>query len=78
MVNICFNKTIKQNKMKKISTSVSPFIMLIVPVILILGLSLGLKQQQQNEEAFAVDHKSKAGLFVKASVSSLVNVMLKK
>ena len=52
--------------------------MLIVPVILILGLSLGLKQQQQNEENFAVDHKSKAGLLVKASVSSLVNVMLKK
>lgn len=64
--------------MKKISTSVSPFIMLIVPIILILGLSLGLKQQQQNEENFAVDDKSKAGLMVKASVSSLVNVMLKK
>ncbi|WP_304065158.1 hypothetical protein [Pedobacter glucosidilyticus] len=63
--------------MKKISTTISPFIMLIVPVILILGLSLGLKQQQ-TEEAFAVDHKSKAGLLVKASVSSLINVMLKK
>jgi hypothetical protein len=63
--------------MKNISTSVSPFIMLIVPVVLILGLSLGLKQQK-TEKAFAADHKSKAGLFVKASVSSLVNVMLKK
>ena len=77
MVNICFNKTIKQHKMKKISTSISPFIMLIVPVILILGLSLGLKQQQ-TEEAFAAAHKSKATLLVEASVSSLVSVMLKK
>ncbi|MRX47617.1 hypothetical protein [Pedobacter puniceum] len=64
--------------MKKISTSVSPFIMLIVPVILILGLSLGLKQQQQTEEAFTAAHKSKATLLVEASVSSLVSVMLKK
>lgn len=52
--------------------------MLIVPVILILGLSLGLKQQQQTEEAFAAAHKSKATLLVEASVSSLVSVMLKK
>ena len=54
--------------MKKLSTSVSPFLLMIIPVILFVGLSLTVKENQSQEE-FSSD-----GLSVKNATATMVKV----
>jgi hypothetical protein len=54
--------------MKKLSTSVSPFLLMIIPVILFVGLSLTVKENQSQEEF------SRNGLSVKNATATMVKV----
>lgn len=62
--------------MKKLSNPVSPFLMLIIPVILFVGLSLALKEEKNNDEFASETGKNKLELNV--SQASLLKLILKK
>lgn len=61
--------------MKKLSNPVSPFLMLIIPVILFVGLSLALKKDKTEE---FVSETGKNKLELNVSKSSLLKLILKK
>lgn len=67
---------IKLEIMKKLSNPVSPFLMLIIPVILLVGLSLALKEDKRNEEFVSQTGKNKLELHV--SEASVIKLILKK
>lgn len=65
--------------MKKLSTSVSPFLMMIIPVMLFVGLSLSLKDRQVAQDEFVSGSTpSKTTILVKVGEESLVRFLLKK
>lgn len=65
--------------MKKLSTSVSPFLMMIIPVMLFVGLSLSLKDRQVTQDEFVSGNTpSKTTILVKVGEESLLRFLLKK
>lgn len=65
--------------MKKLTTSVSPFLMMFIPVILFVGLSLSLKNNDVTQDDFISGiAPSKTTILVKAGEQSLVQFLLKK
>lgn len=65
--------------MKKLTTSVSPFLMMFIPVILFVGLSLSLKNNDVAQDEFtSIQTPSKTTMLVKAGEQSLVKFLLKK
>ncbi|MBD3748401.1 MAG: hypothetical protein IE931_02790 [Sphingobacteriales bacterium] len=65
--------------MKKLSTSVSPFLMMIIPVMLFVGLSLSLKDRQVMQDEFVSGNTpSKTTILVKVGEESLLRFLLKK
>lgn len=65
--------------MKKLSTSVSPFLMLVIPVLLFAGLSLTFNQDTaDNELSSSFSTKSVSDKVVSVSQQSLVKFLLKK
>ncbi len=65
--------------MKKLTTSVSPFLMMFIPVILFVGLSLSLKNNDTNQDEFLSGASpSKTTILVNAGEQSLIKFLLKK
>lgn len=65
--------------MKKLETSVSPFLMLFVPVILFLGLALVLKVDSAEEEFVSgSSNQITTHALVKAGEQSFFRFLLKK
>ena len=65
--------------MKKLSTSVSPFLMLIVPVLIFAGLSLTFSQVDSNSQlGTSFSTKQVESTIVSVGQQSLVNFLLKK
>ena len=66
--------------MKKLSTSVSPFLMMIIPVILFVGLSLAVKENQSQEEfsSSSLSVKNATASMVKVGEQSLIRFLLRK
>jgi hypothetical protein len=66
--------------MKKLSTSVSPFLMMIIPVILFVGLSLAVKENQSQEEfsSNSLSVKNATATMVKVGEQSLMRFLLRK
>ena len=65
--------------MKKLTTSVSPFLMMFIPVILFVGLSLSLKNNSVKQDEFVSGSStSKTTILVKAGEQSLIQFLLKK
>jgi hypothetical protein len=65
--------------MKKLETSVSPFLMLFVPVILFLGLALVLKSDSAEEEFVSgPNNKTTTNTLIKVGEQSFVRFLLKK
>ncbi|HEX7365701.1 MAG TPA: hypothetical protein VF273_01320 [Pelobium sp.] len=67
--------------MKKITTSVSPFIMLIIPVLFAVLLSLSFNSadvQNQDELTTTVNSKTVAQKLVKTGEASALKFLLKK
>ena len=67
--------------MKKFSTSVSPFIMLFIPVLFAILLSLSFKTLNNNAKAeltTTVSSKTIAQKFVKTGEQSVIEFLLKK
>nr|MBC7613051.1 hypothetical protein [Pseudopedobacter sp.] len=65
--------------MKKLTTSVSPFLMMFIPVILFVCLSLGLKNNDGIQDEFVSGGSpSKTTILVKAGEQSLVQFLLKR
>lgn len=62
--------------MKKPILSASPFILLIIPVILFLGLSLAIQEEKDNEEMVS-SPIVKTSTLVKAGEVSLIRFLLK-
>lgn len=65
--------------MKKLSTSVSPFLMLVVPVLIFAGLSLTLNQEESNQElssSFSTEQVKTT--VVNVGQQSFVRFLLKK
>ncbi|MEO5909991.1 MAG: hypothetical protein ABIP95_03840 [Pelobium sp.] len=65
--------------MKKLSTSVSPFLMMILPVVLFIGLSLTMKSSYSPQEEFSsISAPSKTTIIMKVGEQSLVRFLLRK
>ncbi len=67
--------------MKKLTTSVSPFIMLIIPVVLLLGLSLTfdcIEQDQNLNLSTTTVATATAQKIVSAGENSFIKFLLKK
>lgn len=65
--------------MKKLTTSVSPFLMMILPVVLFIGLSLTMKTSNSpQEELSSINVPSKTTIIMKAGEQSLVRFLLRK
>ncbi len=65
--------------MKKLTTSVSPFLMMFIPVILFVGLSLSLKSNDTTQDEFVSGiSPSKTTILVNAGQQSLIQFLLKK
>ncbi|GEM_PF-2310677 len=64
--------------MKKLSTTMSPFLMLIIPVIMIIGLSLVLKSENSEAEEFTGTSYSQTKTLEKVSASVLINILADK
>lgn len=65
--------------MKKLSTSVSPFLMLFVPVLLFAGLSFTLNLDSADiESTSSFSTKSVSNKMVNAGQQSLIKFLLKK
>jgi hypothetical protein len=66
--------------MKKLSTSVSPFLMMIIPVMLFVGLSLVLRETPSQEEMSGqnISSKNATTVLVKVGEQSLVRFLLNK
>ncbi|TKC00840.1 hypothetical protein [Pedobacter cryophilus] len=66
--------------MKKLSTSVSPFLMMIIPVILFVGLSLAGTENQSQEEfsGNSLSVKNATTTMVKVGEQSLMRFLLRK
>jgi len=62
--------------MKKSILSASPFILLIIPVILFLGLSLAIDKEKNNEEVVS-GPTVKTSTLVKVGEVSLIRFLLK-
>ncbi len=65
--------------MKKSTTSASPFLMIIIPIILFIGLSLALKESNNSEEisANALLKKSATATIVEVGQQSILRFFLK-
>ena len=65
--------------MKKLSSSVSPFLMLIIPILLFAGISLKFNQVDSNTELSSnFSTKQIKTTMVSAGQQSLVKFLLKK
>jgi len=65
--------------MKKLTTSVSPFLMMFIPVILFVGLSLSLKNNETAQDEFVSGVKpTRTTILVSAGEQSLIKFLLKK
>jgi len=67
--------------MKKLTTSVSPFLMLLVPVLFAILLSLGYSSQNsesQDELTTTVATKTVTQKLVKTGETSIIRFLLKK
>ena len=65
--------------MKKSSTSVSPFLMLIIPILLFAGISLNFNQIDSSSElSSSFSTKQVKTTMVSAGQQSLVKFLLKK
>jgi len=64
--------------MKKLSTSVSPFLMLLIPVIMIIGLSLIIKTDDNANEEFAETSYTETKSLQKISASVLIKIITNK
>ena len=65
--------------MKKLSTSVSPFLMLVVPVLIFAGLSLTFNQEDANLQlSSSLSTKQVKTTMVSIGQQSLVKFLLKK
>jgi hypothetical protein len=65
--------------MKKLTTSLSPFLMMFIPVILFAGLSLSLKKIDVTQDEFVSGSSPlKTTILVKAGEQSLIKFLLKK
>lgn len=62
--------------MKKL-LSASPFIMLIIPVILFLGISLAIAEDENKEETVSTTTVVSTNALVKAGKVSLIHYLLK-
>lgn len=65
-----------ETSMKK-SLAASPFIMLIIPVVLFLGLSLAVTEEKTEEETLSTTTVVNTNALVKAGKVSLVQYLLK-
>ncbi len=64
--------------MKKLSNFLSPFIMLIFPVVLFVSLSLVFKDEYKAEENSSKTIVSKASLISKANGVSVIKYLISK
>lgn len=65
--------------MKKLSTLVSPFLMLVIPVLLFAGLSLTFNQDvADNEMSSTLSTKSVSNKMANVGQQSLIKFLLKK
>ncbi|RRN76106.1 hypothetical protein EIM50_26365 [Pseudoxanthomonas sp. SGD-10] len=64
--------------MKKLTTSVSPFLMLLIPVIMIIGLSLIIKTEDNTNEEFAETSYTETKSLQKVSASVLIKIIANK
>lgn len=64
--------------MKKLSTSVSPFLMLVVPVLIFAGLSLNFNQDDTQDLSSSFSTKQVKASMVSVGQQSLVKFLLKK
>ena len=65
--------------MKKLSTSVSPFLMLVVPVLIFAGLSLTFNQEDSGSQlSSSFSTKQVKTTMVSVGQQSLVKFLLKK
>lgn len=64
--------------MKKLPSSVSPFLMMIIPVVLFVGLTITLKEMPNQEELsnHNIAVKSTATTIVKVGEESLIRFLL--
>lgn len=65
--------------MKKLSSSVSPFLMMIIPVVLFVGLTVALRETPNQEELSNHNSavKSTATTIVKVGEESLIRFLLR-
>ena len=65
--------------MKKLSSSVSPFLMMIIPVVLFVGLTVALRETPNQEELSNHNSavKSTAKTIVKVGEESLIRFLLR-
>lgn len=70
-----------KNKMKKLSTSVSPFLMLIIPVLFAILLSLSFKANTsgaENELTTTVSSRTSTQKLVKTGETTIIRLLLTK
>ncbi|TAE36529.1 MAG: hypothetical protein EAY66_07135 [Sphingobacteriales bacterium] len=66
--------------MKNTPTTISPYLMLLIPVIIFIGISFGIKQElsKSNSQALGYGMYTKTQMVIKQYPNKFIQLLLKK